>query len=67
MSGKNIFWSLVEAILFYVWIYYFIYVLKNQVNIAVSALILVIVAYLACMASPWFRNTGAYKKMMGKE
>ncbi len=53
-----------EAIVWYVFIYYFIYTIKNPVNLYVSALVLIILAYLGAITCPWFRKTKAFKELV---
>jgi len=67
MSKKNWLWWIVEAILWYVWIYFFLYTIKNNIDISVAALILLIIGYLATLSCPWFRNTGAWQRLTDKE
>jgi len=67
MKTVNWFWAAVEAILWYGFIYYLLYAIKNPVNLAQSALILMVIGYAGTLACPWFRNTDAWKRMMGKK
>jgi len=48
--------AIVEAIIWYGFICYFLYSIKNPVNIYQSALILLITAYVASMCCPWIRR-----------
>jgi len=66
ITTENWFLAIVEAMLWYGFIYYLLYSIKNPVNLAQSALILLIIAYVATLACPWFRNTDAWKRMLGK-
>lgn len=61
MSGKNWLWTAVEAILWYIFICFFIYVLENDINLYLAALVLLILAYAAAVACPWFRATESWK------
>lgn len=63
MAKKNLIWWIIEAIIWYVWLYYFLFSIKNPVDIAASALILLVLAYLGTLACPWFRNTEAWRKL----
>ncbi len=46
----------VEAIIWYGFICYFLYSIKNSVNIYQSALILLVMAYVAAICCPWTRR-----------
>lgn len=61
------FWSIVEIILWYIFFYYLLFAIKNPSNLYVSALVLTVVSTVAITACPWVRNTGAWKRMLGKK
>ena len=63
MKLMNMILAAVEACLWYGALYYFLYSIKNDVNLYLSALILLILVYGAGMSCPWFRNTAAWAKM----
>ena len=63
MKAKNWFWTGIEAVLWYSFIYCLIYTIKNPVNLFLSALVLLVLLYLAILACPWFRHTEAWKRM----
>ncbi len=67
MTTKNIFWAIIEAVIWYVFICYFLYTTQNPVDIYASGLILLVLAYAGMMACPWVRSTAAWRKMLGKE
>lgn len=60
-------WFLAEAVVWYVFLYYFLFVIKNDTNLWTSSVILVVLAYLGMYLCPWFRETDAYKRMMKKK
>lgn len=66
MRTKNIFWGIVEAGLWYLFTVYFFYSLQNSVNIWITALVLLVLGYLAAFACPLLRNSGAWKNTFGK-
>ena len=66
MNAKDWFLAGVEAVVWYVFIYYALYSIKNPVNLFVSALILLVLAYIGTISCPWFRRTEAFKKMLEK-
>ena len=66
---KNSDWlrAILEAIAWFAFTYYFIFVIKNPVEIWKAAAILVGLAYLAILICPWVRYTSGWRKMTGKE
>lgn len=67
MKNKDIFWGAVEAVIWYLWVYYFLYVLKNEVDLWAAAFVLIALMYVGVSVCPWIRHTSAWKKMTGKE
>ncbi len=67
MSTKNWFLAIIETVLWYAFIYYFLYSLKNPVNLGQSAFILLVIGYLATLFCPWFQETDAWKRMWKKK
>ncbi|MFH1643783.1 MAG: hypothetical protein ABIA74_01270 [bacterium] len=65
---KTVDWlfSILEAILWYGFIYLFIFTIKNPVNLWLNSFILLILLYVASISCPWFRNTDAWKKLWKK-
>lgn len=63
MSAKNWFWGVVEAILWYAFVYILLYTIKNPVDLYANSLILLMLAYAATIACPWFRKTGAWMRL----
>ncbi len=59
-------WAGIESVLWYSFIYYLLYSVKNPVNLWQSSLVLLVLSYLAIMACPWVRHSNAWKKMWGK-
>lgn len=72
MSTKDWILSIVEAVLWFGFIYFWLYVIKNPTgnlpgnSLALNALVLLILAYAAVLVCPWFRNTQAWKKLWNK-
>ncbi len=67
MKPHDWFWGLVEAVIWYCFIYYFLYVLKtDDVELWKASLVLLALVYVGTISCPWFRNTNAWKKLWGK-
>lgn len=66
MSIKDWFLALVEAALWYVFIYYFLFSIKHDVNLFQSALSLLVIAYLASISCPLVRHSGGWLRAWGK-
>ncbi|MEK7089008.1 MAG: hypothetical protein AAB913_02670 [Patescibacteria group bacterium] len=66
MKTKNIFWAMVEAGLWYLFAVYFFYSLQNPTDIWTTALVLLVLGYLAAWACPLIRNSGTWKNAFGK-
>ena len=56
-----------EVIVWYAVLVYFLYVIKNPVNIYVSGLVLLVLIYLACVLCPVFRYSTGFRRMLGKK
>lgn len=67
MSTKNWVMAIVEAVLWYLFIYYLLWSVKNDVSVAQSALILLALAYAASISCPWFRNSGGWLRLWKKD
>lgn len=67
MSAKNWFWAIVEAVIWYGFIYYLLYVLKNPVDLWTASLVLLALGYAGAIACPWFRRTEAWEKLVDSE
>ncbi len=65
MKPKDRFLAVIEIILWYVFIYYLLYTIKNPVDLRWSALVLLVVSYLIMLVCPWVRHSSAWKKMWG--
>ncbi|MFB6181579.1 MAG: hypothetical protein ABEJ24_01650 [Candidatus Magasanikbacteria bacterium] len=69
MSTKDWLLSIVEAVLWFGFIYFWLYVIKHPTSqlpgdsLVLSSLILLAIAYAAILSCPWFRNTQAWKKL----
>lgn len=63
MTTKNWLSAAVEAGLWYAFIYYFLYAIKNPVDLVQSAIVLVIIMYTASMMCPLLRETDAWKRL----
>ena len=61
MKSKDILFGIIEFIVWVVFAYYALYSLKNPVDLKLSALILVILAYVGVLVCPIFRSTSAFK------
>ena len=66
MKSKDWFLAVVEAVIWYGFIYYLLYTIKNPADLWQSALILLGLAYLGTISCPWLRNTEAWKRMWKK-
>ena len=66
MDAKDWVLTGVETLAWYGFIYYALYSIKNPVNLFVSALTLLVLAYIGTISCPWFRRTEAFKKMLEK-
>ncbi len=66
MSTKNWFLAVIEAIVWFGFIYYLLYSIKNPVNLWMSAVILLALFYIGTLLCPWFRQTKAFKDMLKK-
>ena len=67
MNKKDWLLAGLEAVIWYLFIYYALYSVKNPVNLRVSALVLLVLAYVGTIACPWFRRTKAFREMMGQK
>lgn len=66
MSLKDWLLALVEAALWYVFLYYLLFSIKNDVDLFKSALTLLVIAYLASISCPLVRHSGAWLRTWGK-
>lgn len=57
--------NLVTAVLWYWFLYYFLYSIKNKVNLYQAAFILLILCYAAFIACPFIRYSAAWKALLG--
>ncbi|GEM_PF-1733161 len=67
MKPKDIFLGIIEACLWIFVMYYFLYSIKNPVDVFQSAVIIVAFSYLACVCCPMIRNSCGWRRMTGKE
>ena len=63
MEFKSLVLGIVEAVIWYFFLWYFLSVLKKDRNLWVAALILLILAYLGFVTCPWIRETDAWKRL----
>jgi len=63
MKTKNWFMAIIESAIWYAFIYYFLYIIKNPVDLRQGASILLVLSYLGIITCPWIRNTEAWKNM----
>jgi len=61
------FWGVVETVIWYGFIYFLLYVLKNPVDLWFSSAVLLALAYLGTMACPWVHNSDAWRRMLGQK
>jgi len=59
--------AVVEVVLWYLFIYCFLYCIKHDVSLFISSFVLLCLLYGAIIASPWFRNTGAWQRMLAQD
>lgn len=64
MNTKDWFLVIVELVVWYGFIYYVLYAMKNPVNLYFGALILLVLAYIGIVSCPWFRKTKAFKELV---
>lgn len=62
MRTKDFFLAITEAILWYIFLYFALYSLKNPVDLRTSALELLVVGYLAAWACPLLRHSDSWKR-----
>ncbi|HHG89792.1 MAG TPA: hypothetical protein ENJ90_04835 [Devosia sp.] len=59
-------WGIVETVIWYGFIYYLLYVLKNPVDLWFSSAVLLALVYAGTAACPWVHNSDAWRRMIGK-
>lgn len=67
MKIKEWFLLIVEVASWFAFLYYFLYSIKNPVDLIQSALVLLALMYIALIACPWIRNSCGWKSMWQKE
>jgi hypothetical protein len=72
MKGKFWLLALLEGVIWYFFFLYLLYSIKNPVDIAVSALVLLVLVYLAMLACPvlecpWINRMRPWKTMWKKK
>lgn len=67
MKTKDWFLFVVEVLAWFGFIYYLLYSVKNDVNLIQSAVILLVLMYVAMIACPWVRNSCGWKGMWEKK
>lgn len=65
MSVNDWMFAAVDAVLWYAFLYYFLFSVKNSVNLYKSAFILLVLMYAAFIVCPWFRNTPGWIALFG--
>ena len=63
MKAINWLFAGIEATLWYCFIFYFLYAVRHETNLYVSAFILLSLVYTASMSCPFIRSTDAWKRM----
>jgi hypothetical protein len=66
MNVKDWLLAGIETATWYGFIYYMLYSIKNDVNLFISALVLLVLSYVAVLTCPWFRRTKAFKELFEK-
>ncbi len=67
MRGIDWVWSGVDLGLWYLFIYYWLYTLENEVELARAAVVLLVLLVAAVVACPWFRRTEAWRRLRNGE
>lgn len=67
MKSNDVVRAFAEAVIWYAFIVYLLYCLKNPVDIYVSGLVLLALMYLGVWVCPWVRHTTAWRRLTGKE
>ncbi len=67
MKKSILFWGVIEAVIWYGFIYYLLYAIKNPIELWLSSAILLALMTLGTMACPWVHNSDAWLRMMGKK
>lgn len=63
MELKNLLLGVIEAVIWYFFLWYFLDTIKRERNLWLAALILLVLAYLGFVTCPWIRETEAWKRM----
>jgi hypothetical protein len=63
MELKNILFGIVEAMIWYLFLWYFLTTLKKDHNLWLAALVLLVLAYLGFVTCPWIRETRAWQNL----
>ncbi len=67
MKKSDLLRGILEAVVWYIFIYFLLYVLKNPVELWSAALIFLVLAYVGVFVCPWVRYTDSWRRMMGRE
>lgn len=63
MSTKDIIWGIIEAVIWYAFVYYLLYALKNPVDLRLAALILLVLVYLGTVTCPLVHKMDAWRRI----
>ena len=63
MELKNVLFGIVEAVIWYFFLWYFLDTIKRERNLWRAALVLLVLAYLGFVTCPWIRETEAWKQL----
>ena len=63
MELKNLLLGVVEAVIWYFFLWFLLDTLKRDRNLWLAALILLVLGYLGFVTCPWIRETEAWRKM----
>ncbi len=65
MKGKDIFWSVVTLVVWYLFAYYALYAIRSSVSLGSAAFILLSLGVIGTATCPWFQHTAAWKELVG--
>lgn len=67
MKLMDWFWAVVEFGIWYAFVYYLLYTIKNPVILPFNALVLLVLLYLGIAACPLVRKTEAWKRLWSEK
>jgi len=66
MKRSNWFWLVIEGFIWYVFIYSYLYFIKNPVSLFWASITLTLIIFAIFLTSPVFRNMKAINKMLDR-